>query len=146
MTNTGAKTCFVISPIGPPDSDIRAHADEVLILIEEALQECGVRPLRSDHLKEPGRISAQMYRQIFGSDMCIAVLTGGNPNVYYELGYAQAMGKKVIVTAAEDTPLPFDIFDVPTQFWDSQTTLQTRLLAQIDPRPESDAVKGNPLE
>jgi hypothetical protein len=52
-------------------------------------------------------------------------------NVYYEVGYAQALGKDVIATARENTKLPFDLFDIPTLFWDSQDTLETKLKFEI---------------
>ena len=51
--------------------------------------------------------------------------------MFYELGYARALGKTVIQTAYEGTPLPFDVFDVPTLFWDSQTTLERKLKGAI---------------
>jgi nucleoside 2-deoxyribosyltransferase len=51
--------------------------------------------------------------------------------VYYELGWAQALGKPVIVTAKEGTVLPFDIFDVPAIFGDSQKSLRDALKAKI---------------
>jgi nucleoside 2-deoxyribosyltransferase len=34
--------------------------------------------------------------------------------VFYELGYADGLGKKVVVTAKDGTEPPFDISDVPT--------------------------------
>ncbi len=41
-----------------------------------------IEPLRSDQLQEPGRISLQMLQQILRADLCVAVLTNHNPNVY----------------------------------------------------------------
>ena len=85
-----SKTCFVISPIGKPRSAIRHHADRVLAeIIRPALKGVGVKPIRSDQITKPGRISDHMFRAILEHDMCIAVLTGANPNVYYELAVAQ---------------------------------------------------------
>ena len=54
------------------------------------METCGLATLRSDHLHEPGKITEQMYRELLGSDLSIAVLTGYNPNVFYELALAQA--------------------------------------------------------
>jgi hypothetical protein len=52
-------------------------------------------------------------------------------NVYYELGFAQALEKGVITTAYEGTQLPFDIFDVPTLHWNSQRKLGEELDKRI---------------
>ena len=69
------KECFVISPIGPDNSSVRKHANEVFdYIIKPAMDDCGMVAVRSDHLDEPGKISDQMFRRIFGADLCIAVL------------------------------------------------------------------------
>jgi hypothetical protein len=107
------RRCFVISPIGAEGSEIREHADDVFsFIIEPAMRECGIEAVRSDLLLEPGRISEQMFRELFGDDLCIALVTGRNPNVYYELALAQASGRPVIVLLSRDEPLPFDIQDL----------------------------------
>ena len=62
----------------------------------------------------------------------IAEISGARPNVFYELGYARALGKAVIQTAYEGTTLPFDVFDVPTHFWNSQDELERKLGTAID--------------
>lgn len=107
------KKCFVISPIGEEGSAVREHADDVYdYIIRPAMDECSVECLRSDHLHEPGKISEQMFREIFNSDVCVAVLTGHNPNVFYELALAQASGRPVIVLIEKSEELPFDIRDL----------------------------------
>ena len=50
-----------------------------------------------------------------------------SPNVYYEVGFARALGKDVIMTARKGTQLPFDVGDVPTIFWEDQTDLRESL-------------------
>lgn len=46
---------------------------------------------------------------IYQADIVIADLTGLNPNVFYELGLAHAMNKKVIIITQDIGELPFDI-------------------------------------
>ena len=46
---------------------------------------------------------------IYQADIVIADLTGHNPNVFYELGLAHAMNKKVIIITQNMAELPFDI-------------------------------------
>jgi hypothetical protein len=107
------RKCFVISPIGAEGSEVRRHADDVFdFIIKPAVDECGIFALRSDHLHEPGRISEQMFREILGSDCCIVVLTGYNPNVFYELAVAQCVGTPVVILIEKGQSLPFDIQDL----------------------------------
>ncbi len=83
------------------------------------------------HFDARQRIVPNIIAAIRKSAFIIADVTDPRPNVYYELGFAQALGKDIVMTALEGTVLPFDIFDVPTQFWDCQDTLETKLKTEI---------------
>ncbi len=76
------------------------------------MEECGIKAFRSDRLFESGKISDQMFRSIVQEDLCVAVLTGFNPNVFYELAIAQAAGRPVIILMEKGPDLPFDISDL----------------------------------
>ena len=111
--------CFIISPIGDEGSDIRNHADEVFnYIIQPALADFNIEPVRSDHMNEPGKISDQMFRAIFDYDLCIAVLTYANPNVYYELAVAQSACRPVIILIEKNSTLPFDVKDFRSLTYD----------------------------
>lgn len=119
QTRMKQRSCFVISPIGQPDSPERKAADGVFrFIIEPAMRDFDVHTQRSDHMAEPGNISEQMFREILQADLCIAVVSGHNPNVFYELAVAQAAGCPVIVLAEEGSNLPFDIKDLRTIYYD----------------------------
>jgi hypothetical protein len=117
------KKCFVISPIGEETSPIRRHADEVFeYVIRPALKERDIEAIRSDQIYEPGKISDHMFRAIFGHDLCIAVLTGANPNVYYELAVAQSANRPVIILIEKGQILPFDVKDFRSVEYDLSIT------------------------
>ena len=113
------KRCFVISPIGAEGSDIREHADAVFdYIIKPAMDEVGIEPRRSDHMQEPGKISDQMFDAILNDDLCVAVLTYDNPNVFYELAVAQWNLRPVIILLEKGRKLPFDIGDLRCVYYD----------------------------
>lgn len=92
----------------------------------------GFKAFKIDHhFDRSQRIVPGIINAIRRSAFIISDVTEPRPNVYYELGYAQAIGKDVIVTAMEGTALPFDIYDVPTLYWDSQDTLETKLKPEV---------------
>lgn len=123
------KRCFVISPIGDEGSEIREHADAVLdFIIRPAMEELGYQAYRSDHSNVVGKISDQMFSSILKDDLCVALLTFQNPNVYYELAVAQSAARPVIILALKDTVLPFDVKDMRTVYYD------------LKPRPLFDGV------
>lgn len=84
-----------------------------------------------DHLDAKQRIVPSIMNAIRRSAFIIADVSEPRPNVYYELGFAQALGKEVIMTASEGTQLPFDVYDVPTLYWDSQTMLEQKLEIEV---------------
>jgi hypothetical protein len=107
------RKCFVISPIGKDDSEVREHADAVFdYIIKPAMDECGIQASRSDHVDKLGKISEQMFHSILNDDLCVAVLTFDNPNVFYELAIAQAAARPTIILVEKNHPLPFDIQDL----------------------------------
>jgi len=113
------KQCFVISPIGDEGSEIREHADAVLdFIIKPAMEELGYEAYRSDHSPVVGKISDQMFGSIINDDLCVALLTFQNPNVYYELAVAQSAARPVIILALKNTVLPFDVKDMRTVYYD----------------------------
>ena len=94
----------------------------------------GLRAYKVDECFESKkRIIPSIIDAIQQSDLIIAdVSNEPGPNIYYELGFAHALGKKVIVTAFIDTKLPFDVFDTQVLFWESQNELAAKLNAAIE--------------
>jgi hypothetical protein len=93
----------------------------------------GFRAFKVDHhIDAKQRIVPTIFESIRRAAFVIADVTDARPNVYYEIGYARALGKTVIQTARDGVDLPFDVFDVPTIFWDCQDTLEQRIRLAID--------------
>ena len=108
----GNGRCFVISPIGDEGSAERQHADNVLqYIIQPAMAACHLVAVRSDQISMPGLISTEMYKRILGDDLCVVVLSGMNPNVYYELAIAHAAARPVVLLIQKGQEPPFDLKD-----------------------------------
>ena len=106
------KICFIISPIGEVDSDIRKLSDEKYDLVyEPVLRELGYTPIRADKEITPNSISRGIVKRIIESQLVIADVSGYNSNVFYELAIRNAIKKPVIVIKEKDQKLPFDISD-----------------------------------
>jgi hypothetical protein len=94
---------FVALPFTPRYDDvhlygIRAAADEVGIAVE-----------RADDNLDSSEIVHYIKTRIGGCDLIIADTTEANANVYYELGFADGLAKRVLLIAAANTELPFDL-------------------------------------
>ncbi|XP_065846741.1 uncharacterized protein [Oscarella lobularis] len=106
------KRCFVLSPIGPEGSEIRQHADDVLsFIIMPATHSRNIECVRSDMKSDVGGITDVVYDAVFNWDLCIAVLTSLNPNVFYELALRQCVGLPVICLIQKGDRVPFDVAD-----------------------------------
>jgi hypothetical protein len=78
---------------------------------QSALQFPDLKWQRADDITEPGRITAQIISAIEQADLLIADITGSNANVLFELGYADALDKPIIVLNQDVQHTPFDIMD-----------------------------------
>lgn len=89
------RTCFVISPIGERDSEIRKHADNLIRrIILPSLSGLNFQTIRVDLSFANSRISDEIVTLIKNSELCIVDSAGYNPNVMYELGRRHQTSKK----------------------------------------------------
>jgi len=98
-------TCFVIQPFDKGAFDKRY--DDVL---EPAIEGADLEAYRVD--RDPGASIPieDIEKGIRGSTVCLADITGDNPNVWFELGFAIASGvPEVLVAAASRQRFPFDV-------------------------------------
>jgi hypothetical protein len=78
-------------------------------LIADGLKSAGYNVKRADDIRSQNNILGDIVEGIVSCDFIVADLTGANPNVYYELGIAHALNKKVILLTQEIDELPFDL-------------------------------------
>jgi len=76
-------------------------------------------PYRAKDVYHPGLILKDIIHGLVESEVIIAEITPANPNVFYELGYAHALGKPTILLAARGSDLPFDVHGYRCIFYDN---------------------------
>ena len=64
-----------------------------------------------------GFMNVEIFETLHYADMVVVDVTGQRPNCFIELGYALGRGARVIVTAKQGAPLPFDQQAIPCFFW-----------------------------
>ncbi|MYH47713.1 MAG: hypothetical protein F4008_11165 [Gammaproteobacteria bacterium] len=98
--------CFVIQPFDSGKFDKR-YRD----IFKPALIDAGLNPYRVDEDPRVRIPITAIEEGIVCSDICFADITTNNPNVWYELGYAFAAGKDVILVCSKEreSGFPFDI-------------------------------------
>ena len=104
------KICFVVAPIGKEDSEDRRRSDQVFKhIIISAIEPLGYKPIRADHISEPGIITSQVIQHVVDSPLVIADLTGRNPNVFYELAIRHAIKRPLVQLIQIGEQIPFDV-------------------------------------
>ncbi len=110
-----SKQCFVIAPIGDPESETRRRSDQVLKhVIAPAVGECGYKAIRADQISEPGLITSQVIQHVVEDPLVIADLTDRNPNVFYELALRHAIRKPLVQLIKKGEQIPFDVAGMRT--------------------------------
>jgi len=99
--------------------------------IKCAAEQVGLMAERVDEIAFTGLITEKILSSIRCAEYIVADLTHERPNVYYELGYAHAFGKKTILTAREGTELHFDVRNYQVIFYFSRTQLEKRLKERL---------------
>lgn len=77
-------------------------------------------------------ISNQILKRIDQAEVIVCDLTEEKPNVYYELGYATANNKFIILTAKEGTKLHFDIAGYRVVFYKTMWDLKQKLKDELN--------------
>ena len=99
------------------------YTDRFDSLFEDVIQPVcdasGVEAYRASDIDRPGVIIQDIIQGLEESQIIVAEITPGNPNVYYELGFAHALRKPAILLADRETKLPFDISGHRVIFFDN---------------------------
>lgn len=105
---------FVIMPFAEPFDTL--YRD----VIKPEAESLEFEIVRVDEIHGPGIILDDIRRQIEAAHVVVAEISRPNPNVFYELGYAHALGKPsvLLVRREQGNAMPFDVRGFRAIFYD----------------------------
>ncbi len=145
-------TCFVIQPFDRGAFDKR-YED----VFAPGIKDAGLEPYRVD--RDPSvTIPIEAIEQgIRDAAVCLADVTKDNPNVWFELGFALALNKEVVLVCSKERTgrFPFDIqhrsiisyaTESSSDFDKLKTEITARIKAALKKGRELDAIAASPLK
>jgi hypothetical protein len=126
VENTGPKPfVFVLMPFNADFKDVYELG------IKPACVDAGTHPERVDEQIFQGSIVSRIYNNIAKADIIVADMSGRNPNVFYEVGYAHALNKLVILVTKDGSDIPFDLKDYPHIIYKNISGLKSELTTRV---------------
>lgn len=130
---------FVPTEDKPIDSNllfvIMSYRDDMESVFKEITNAAAAKGLTAQRVKDDlgdYRITDRIIDMIKKAKFIVADLTYERPNVYFELGYARALGKTVLTTAKQDTDIHFDVKDWPYIPYEDEAQLNSELSTRLD--------------
>jgi hypothetical protein len=144
-------TCFVIQPFDHGPFDER-YED----ILDPAIRSCGLEPYRVDKDPHVSIPIDSIQAGILNAEMCIADITEDNPNVWFELGFAIASNKEILLICSKErkTTFPFDVqhrtiitysTSAPRDFQELQEKISLRIKAISEKRNKIGMISAAPI-
>lgn len=144
------KICFVIQPFN--EIYDKRYED----IYNPAIIAAGLIPYRVDKDPSAKIITEQIEKKIDNATICFADISIDNPNVWYELGYAFASGKDVVMVCDKQRKeFPFDVrqksiipyaTDSKSDFDNLEKQIEDKIRAYINQHKESTPIIAIPLQ
>jgi len=123
LRGNSARTVFVAMAFKPDLDAAYNHG------IKVAIEQAGLVPIRIDKETFAGKICEQILTEVHSAEFVIADFTYQRAGVYFEAGYALALGKTLIWSCRDDDVknLHFDTRQYPHILWANPDDLSVRV-------------------
>jgi len=108
--------------------------DDYRAAVQVVCKKAGCQAVRTDSRPATNthQIVDAIHDHIQTCGFVIADITNERPNVYYEIGYAKGLDKKLILTSKKGTPVHFDLYGYNRVEWTGSENLKKQLKPIVD--------------
>jgi hypothetical protein len=120
-------TAFIMMWISPNEPQL----NDVKDVVKEVFRQFNINAFRADEIEHSDGITDRIVEEIRQAEYLFADLTGERPSVYYEIGYAHAIGKPVILFRRKGTTIHFDLAYRNCPEYDNLGDLRNKMRARL---------------
>ena len=89
---------------------LEEYEDVFFLGMAPAVDENGATCIRIDHEEYVGDVVAEIKSRVRAADLVIGDVSLARPNVLYEMGFAEGIGKPIVqISSSPRDELPFDV-------------------------------------
>jgi hypothetical protein len=122
-------------------SKVHPELEDVKDCYQEVFKKFGIKAVRADEIEHSEQITQRILDEISTAEFLVADLTGERTSVYYEVGYAHALGKRPILYRRSGTKIGFDLVVHNCPEYANVVELRKKLEARLEALTNKNAVE-----
>lgn len=131
-------TAFIMMRINPNNPDL----DDVYDTYKKCFEKFRIKAIRADEIEHEDVITSRIIDEIKTSEFLVGDLTDERPSVYYEIGYAHSLGRRVIMYRKHGTSIHFDLAAYNCPEYKNMRELNDLLLKRLEQATNRKPEKG----
>lgn len=121
-------TAFVMMPIDSNNPEL----EDIYEVYKDCFRKFGIEAIRADDIEHEDVITKKIIEEIKTSEFLLGDLTNERPSVYYEIGYAHSLGRRVILYRKKNTSIHFDLAAYNCPEYKNMKELRKLLLKRLE--------------